>query len=82
MRYYNIATEKRLYVKYTYLSNFLAMVERWNQLTVVEQDPEFLDKYNRVLSYGSITNGEYDNETDEKTRRQICQYGTWFTEKI
>ena len=36
MRDYNIAIEKRLDVKDTYLSNFLAMVERWNHLTVVE----------------------------------------------
>ena len=42
------------------------MVERWNKLTVADQDPEFLDGYNRVISDGSIPNGEDDNEIDGK----------------
>ena len=34
------------------------MVERWNKLTVAGKDPEFLNNYNIVSSYGSIPNGE------------------------
>ena len=36
----------------------------WNDLTVVDEDPEFLDESNRVISDGSIPNGEDDNDTD------------------
>ena len=46
------------------MSNDLAMVELWNKLTIADEDPEFLDEYNRVLSDGSIPNGEDDNERD------------------
>ena len=43
------------------------MVERWNNLTIADEDPEFLDEYNCVISDGSIPNDEDDNETyDEK----------------
>ena len=61
---YNIAIEQRLEVKDADLSNDLAMVELWNKLTIADEDPEFLDEYNRVLSDGSIPNGEDDNERD------------------
>ena len=61
---YNIAIEQRLEVKDADLSNDFAMVELWNKLTIADEDPEFLDEYNRVLSDGSIPNGEDDNERD------------------
>ena len=58
------------------------MADRWNNLTVVDEDPEFLDDSNCVISDGSIPNGEDNNDTDvEKTRKRIYQYGTWVTEK-
>ena len=41
------------------------MVEIWNKLIVEDEDPEFLDKYNRVIIDGSIPNGEENNKTDE-----------------
>ena len=42
------------------------MVEQWNKITVADEDPEYLDEYNFVISDGSIQIGEGDNETDEK----------------
>ena len=66
MRDYNIEIEQRLDVRDTYVSNYLAMVERRNKLTVADEYPEFLDEYNCVISDGLITNGEYDNETDDE----------------
>ena len=44
------------------------MVERQNKLTVVDEDPWFLDEYNRVISDGSITNGEDNNNTDDEEK--------------
>ena len=41
------------------------MLEQWNKLTVADDDPEFLDEYNRVIRDGSIPNVEYDNKTDD-----------------
>ena len=43
MREYNIAVEQRLDVNYADLLKELAMVDRWNKLTVVDEDTEFLD---------------------------------------
>ena len=40
------------------------MVELWDKLTVADEDPEFLDEYNRVIIDGSIPNGEDDNKID------------------
>ena len=42
------------------------MVQQWNNLTVADEDPEFLDEYNYFISDGSIPNGEDYNETDDK----------------
>ena len=42
------------------------MVEQWNKLTIADKDPEFLDKYNCLISKVSIQNGEDNNNTDEK----------------
>ena len=50
MRDYNIEIEQRLDVRDTYVSNYLAMVERRNKLTVADAYPGLLDKYNFVIS--------------------------------
>ena len=42
------------------------MVDQWNKLTVADEDTEFLGESNRVISYGSIKNGEDNIETDAK----------------
>ena len=55
---YNIVIKLGLEVKDADLLNDHVMVERWNKLTVMDEDPEFLDKYNRVISDGSIPNDE------------------------
>ena len=39
------------------------MVDWWNKLTVADEDPEFLDESNRVISDVSIPNGEDDDDT-------------------
>ena len=64
IRDYNIVTEQIIDVKDEYLSKYLGMVERWNNLTVADEDPEFLDKYNCVISDVSIPNCEDNNGTD------------------
>ena len=35
-------------------------------MTIADEDPEFPDEYNRVISAGSIPNSEDDNETGEE----------------
>ena len=61
---YDIAIERRLDVNDADLSKELAMVDQWNKLTVADEDTEFLGESNRVISYGSIKNGEDNIETD------------------
>ena len=61
MRYLNIMIEQRLDVKDADLSKDLAMVYRWNELTIADEDQEFLDEYNYVISDGSIPNVIDDN---------------------
>ena len=58
MREYNIAIEKRLDVKDAGLLKDLVMVDQWNKMTVVDEDTEFLDKYNQVICDESMPNGE------------------------
>ena len=62
----NIAIEQRLDIKDTDLSKDLAMLEWWNKPTVADEDTEFIDDYNRVISDESIPNCEDDNETNDK----------------
>ena len=63
MREYDIAIEHIRDVKDSYLSKDLATVDRWNKLTVADEDPEFLENFNSVISDGYIPNGEEDNDT-------------------
>ena len=65
---YNISIEQRLDVKDVDLPKYLAMSERWKKLTVADEDPEFLDEYNHVISDGLVPNGEYDNKTDDEEK--------------
>ena len=68
---YNIAIEQRIDVKDADLSKELIMVDHQETQNVADEDPEFLDEYNRVISDGSIPNGEDDNETDDKEQEDI-----------
>ena len=43
------------------LSKQVQNVERWNKLSIADQDPEFLEETNRVISDSSITDGQDDN---------------------
>ena len=52
MREYNTEIEWRLDLKDAYLLKDLLVVDRWNKLTVADEDPEFLEKYNSVISDG------------------------------
>ena len=47
------------------------MVDQWNNMTVADEDLEFLDEYNSVISDGSITDDEDDNQTYEKEQEDI-----------
>ena len=49
----------------------LVMVELWNKPTVADEDPEFLDEQNRVISGVSIPNSEEDNQTDDEEKEDI-----------
>ena len=44
MREYNIAIKNRLDVKDANLSKEINMVERWKNLAVEDEDPEFFDE--------------------------------------
>ena len=66
MREYIITIKQRLDVKDADLLKDLAMAKQWNKLTVSDEDTEFLGESNRVISYGSIKNGEDNIETDAK----------------
>ena len=54
---YDIAIKWRLDLKNADLLKDLAILYRWNKLTVAHKDPEFLDESNRVISDGLIPNG-------------------------
>ena len=47
---YDIAIKWRLDLKNADLLKDLAILYRWNKLTVAHKDPEFLDESNRVIS--------------------------------
>ena len=68
MRECYISIEQRLDVNDADSSKDLAMVERQNKLTLADKDTEFLEYYNSVISDGSITNGEDENNIDDKEK--------------
>ena len=63
---YDIAIKWRLDLKNADLLMDLAILYRWNKLTVADEYPEILDRYNRVICDVSIPNGENDNKTDDE----------------
>ena len=68
MREYNILIEQRLDVNDADLLKGLVIVYRWNKMTVADEDPEFLNESNRVISDGSIPKDEENNETGNKEK--------------
>ena len=41
-------------------------IDRWNKLSIADEDPEFLEELNRVISDSSIPDGPDDNMSDDK----------------
>ena len=66
---YNIVIKLGLEVKDADLLNDHVMVERWNKLTIADENPEFLGEHKCVIRYGSITDGEDNIDTDKKNRK-------------
>ena len=69
MREYNIAIEQRLDVNDANLSKEIDTVRRPNKTTIADENPEFLGEHKCVIRYGSITDGEDNNDTDKKNRK-------------
>ena len=67
--------EQRLDVKDADLSKDLALVEQRNKLTVVGEDTEFLDEYNRVISDGPIPDGE--EKIRQTTKKKKIAISIW-----
>ena len=47
------------------------MTNQCNKLTIADDNTEFLDKYNSVISDGSIPYGKDDNETDNEGKKYV-----------
>ena len=41
-------------------------IDRWNKLSIVDEDPEFLEEHTQVISESSIQDGLDDNMSDDK----------------
>ena len=54
MQYYGTNIVERLSIKDSYLSKQVQNVHRWNKLSIADQDPEFLEELNQVISDSSI----------------------------
>ena len=48
------------------------MVDRWDKLTVADEDPEFLEESNCVISDGLIPNCEDGINTDVEEQEYGC----------
>ena len=43
-------------------------IDRWNKLSIADEDPEFLEELNRFISDSRILDGPDDNVSDDKEK--------------
>ena len=60
MKEYDEAIKKRLEIRDSDLSIQAAQVPRWNQLSIKDNDPEFVEEFRRVIDDATIPNGMDD----------------------
>ena len=63
---YDTTIAESLDVKNSYLTNQAQGIDRWNKLSIADEDTELLEELNRVISDSSILDGPYDNMIDDK----------------
>ena len=66
MSNYDTKISERLDVKNSDLTKQAQGIDRWNKLSIADEDPEFLEELNRVISDSSIPDGPDDNMSDDK----------------
>ena len=74
MEDYETKVAEILIVQDSYLSKQLHNVDRWNKLSIADQDPELLEKLNLVISDSSIPDGP-DDDTNSNVGK-ISEYPT------
>ena len=63
---YNTNIVERLEAKNSDLTLQAQGIDLWNKLSIAEEDPEFLEELNRVISDSRIPDGPDDNVSDSK----------------
>ena len=63
---YDTNISERIYVKNSDLKMQAQGIDRWNKLSITDEDPQFLEELNRVMSDSSILDGPDDNVSDDK----------------
>ena len=63
---YDTNIVERLDDKNSDLTNQAQGIYRWNKLSIADEDPEFLEELNWVISDSIIPDGPYDNMSDDK----------------
>ena len=66
MSYCDTKISERLDVKNSDLTKQAKGIDQWNKLSITDEDPEFLEELNRVISDSSIPDGPDDNISDYK----------------
>ena len=57
---------ERLDVNNSDLTKQVQSIDQWNKLSIADEDPEFLEELNRVISDSSILDGPDDNMSGDK----------------
>ena len=63
---YDTKISERLDVKNSELTMQAQGIDLWNNLSIADKDPEFLEELNRVISDSSIPDGPDDNVSNNK----------------
>ena len=66
MSNYDTKTSERLDVKNSDRTKQAHGIDQWNKLSIADEDPEFLEELNRVISDSSIPDGPDDKISDDK----------------
>ena len=62
---------KRLDIKGSDLSQMVSNVHGWNKLSILEEDPEFMEEFNRVINDAKVPHGANDDVNDREDKVSV-----------
>ena len=71
MKDFDVKIAERLDIKGSDLSRMVSNVDGWNKLSILEEDPEFMEEFNRVINDAKVPHGADDDVNDREDKASV-----------